>query len=80
MVSLCQYKDLFGKPGEGAHSIRFMNIAVVDVFLTIVVGLAIAYFTGWPIGWTLLGFFILGILAHHIFCVKTTVEKWLFPE
>ena len=30
-MSLCQYKDIFGKPGEGAHSYRVANVAVVDV-------------------------------------------------
>ena len=32
---LCQYKDLLGKVGEGIHSYRIYNIAIVDVLLTI---------------------------------------------
>ena len=32
---LCQYKDIFGKVGEGIHSYRFFNIAIADVLLTI---------------------------------------------
>jgi hypothetical protein len=34
--SLCKYKDIFGIPGKGVHSYRFFNIAIVDVFLTLV--------------------------------------------
>ena len=35
-MSLCKYKDIFGKVGEGAHSVRFFNFAVVDTLLTLV--------------------------------------------
>ena len=35
MLEFCKYKDLFGKPGEGVHSYRIFNIAIVDVILTI---------------------------------------------
>ena len=79
MKSLCSKKDMFGKPGEGAHSYRFMGIAIVDFLLTVIVALLVAWIMKWSIGWTLLGFFILGIIAHRLFCVRTTVDKLLFP-
>ena len=34
---LCKYKDIFGKVGEGLHSYRLFNIAIVDVISTIFV-------------------------------------------
>ena len=37
----CQYKDLFGKVGEGVHSYRIFNIAVVDVLLTVLLAFVI---------------------------------------
>ena len=33
---LCEYKNMLGKVGEGVHSIRIFNIAIVDVLLTII--------------------------------------------
>jgi hypothetical protein len=35
-MSLCKYRDIFGKVGEGGHSLRFFNIALVDTLLTFV--------------------------------------------
>ena len=35
MIDLCKYKDILGKPGQGVHSYRIFNIAIVDVILTI---------------------------------------------
>ena len=39
-MNLCKYKDIFGKVGEGPHSIRLFYIAIVDVIGTLV----LAYF------------------------------------
>ena len=33
---LAKYKDIFGKPNEGAHSSRFLGIAIVDAGATII--------------------------------------------
>ena len=41
-MNLCKYRDMFGKPNTGIHSIRIGNIAVVDVLLTILLAYAIA--------------------------------------
>jgi len=38
MCIFAKYKDIFGKPGTGAHSYRILNIAVVVVFLTVIFG------------------------------------------
>ena len=39
------YKDLleskFGKPREGLHSYRFLDFAIVDILLTILLGIII---------------------------------------
>ena len=34
---LCQYKNIFGLVGEGAHSFRIFDIAIVDVIMTFIV-------------------------------------------
>jgi hypothetical protein len=75
-MAICSFADILGKPGTGVHSIRIFNIAVVDVLLTIV----LAYYTKgpYPFWKSLLFWFILGIVIHKIFCVNTTVGKWVF--
>jgi uncharacterized membrane protein YgaE (UPF0421/DUF939 family) len=75
---LCQYKDLFGKVGEGAHSYRIANIAVVDTVLTILFAYVFHYVTGYNFIYTLVILFLLGIVLHHLFCVRTTVDRILF--
>jgi hypothetical protein len=83
MFGLEKYKDLFGKPGTGAHKYRFLNFAILDILATIVVVymiyLLLRYF-GYIVNfWILLvGMFILGIFLHRIFDVRTTVDKILF--
>ena len=75
----CPYKDLFGKVGEGVHSYRIFNIAIVDVLLTVLLAFVI-YIINPKYGFvTILVFlFILGIVLHRIFCVRTTIDKLLF--
>ena len=79
MVNLCKYKDIFGKPDEGIHSYRIMNIAIFDLIGTMIILYLISYFTNIDfIKILLLLLLIIGILCHHIFCVKTTIDKLLF--
>lgn len=78
MFDLCKYKDILGKPGEGLHSFRIFNIAIVDVLLTILAAYVISYFTKINIYYTLTGMFILGIISHRLLCVRTTIDKLLF--
>lgn len=75
---LCQYKDVFGKPGKGVHSYRFMGVAIVDVVFTILGAWLIAYFWKVNFWYTLGGLFLVGILMHRLFCVKTKVDEILF--
>jgi len=78
MFDLCKYKDIFGKPNQGAHSYRIFNIAIVDVLLTILAAYILSILTGYKLIYTLIFMFILGIISHRIFCVRTTIDKLLF--
>ena len=78
MFDLCKYKDLFGIPGQGVHSFRIFNIAVYDVALTVLGAFLISYFMKFNFYYTLLVLFILGIILHKLFCVRTTIDKLLF--
>jgi hypothetical protein len=77
-INLCKYSEIFGKVGKGIHSIRFMGIAIVDVILTIIASYIFSYFFNINFIYVLLSLFILGIFLHRIFCVRTTVDKFLF--
>jgi len=78
MVDLCKYKDILGKPGQGIHSFRIFNIAIADVLLTILAAYILSIFTKINLVYTLIFMFILGIISHRIFCVRTTIDKLLF--
>lgn len=77
-MNLCKYKDIFGKPNTGVHSYRIFNIAIVDVLLTILVAFIIARLLKKPFWIVLLILFLLGIILHHLFCVRTTIDKYIF--
>lgn len=77
---LCKYKNIFGEPGTGAHKYRIAGIAIVDVILTILFGILISYFSGWSIYTVLIILFISGIIIHRLFCVRTRIDKLLFPN
>lgn len=77
---LCPYKYILGIPGKGIHSYRVFNIAIVDVIMTIIGAIVISYFTKWPFLYLLGGLFLSGIILHRLFCVRTTVDKFLFPN
>ena len=89
-MSLCKYANALGEPGKGIHSIRLFNIAVVDVLLTIILALVFALFFKYAIKLeatftiifiiNLVSLFILGIILHKIFCVRTTIDKLLFKN
>ena len=79
-MNLCKYKDVLGRPKEGVHSWRIFDIAVVDVALTLVVAALITWYSQIPLWQTSLALFIVGIVLHRAFCVRTTVDKWLFKK
>jgi hypothetical protein len=79
-MNLCKFKDMFGKPDEGLHKYRLFNIAIVDVVFTII---GAYLFNKYMFKKTkfiiiLISLFVLGIIAHRIFCVRTTIDRVLF--
>jgi hypothetical protein len=77
-MDLCKYKNALGEPRKGIHSYRLFGIAITDVIMTILASYLISYFFKISFTYTMIIFFGLGIFLHHIFCVKTTVDKFLF--
>jgi hypothetical protein len=79
-MNLCKYKNLLGKPNKGIHSYRFMGLAIVDIIMTLLGAALIAYFTKYSFLTISIILFILGIILHRLFCVRTTIDKLLFPN
>ena len=78
---LCKYSNLFGEAGttKGMRKYRVFGIAVLDVTVTVICALVIAWFFKLPYIQTVIAIFILGIVVHRAFCVRTAVDKMLFP-
>tara|TARA_B100000902_G_C27123227_1_gene819761 strand:- start:347 stop:592 length:246 start_codon:yes stop_codon:yes gene_type:complete len=80
MWYFCKYKDSLGKPGEGLHSYRVFNLSVLDILFTFLLAKVVQYYimeeTEFII--VLIYCFIVGIIIHRIFCVRTTIDKLLF--
>lgn len=77
-MNLCKYKDVFGMPNKGVHSYRIFNIAIIDVLFTLLAAYIISAVFHYCLWKTTAILFLLGILAHRAFCVRTTIDKWLF--
>ena len=75
---LCQYRHVFGKEREGAHAYRLFGIAIVDMALTMLAALWIAYkmkVRFWVVFAVSMG---CAVVAHRAFCVNTAVNKVIF--
>lgn len=75
---LCKYKNALGKPKEGLHKYRIFNIAIIDLLLTIIVAIIISYIMKINVFIVFIILFLLGIIMHRLFCVRTTIDKLLF--
>lgn len=77
---LCKYSELFGKINEGVHSYRLFNVAIIDVISTFIGAYFINkyIFTECEYYKVLISLFLLGIILHRIFCVRTTIDKLIF--
>lgn len=79
-MNLCKYKNALGIPNKGIHSYKFLGISIMDVLLTIIAAFIISYFFKISFLNTSVFLFILGIILHRLFCVRTTIDKLLFPN
>lgn len=83
-----KYSDIFGKPNEGVHSKRLLDIAIVDMGATLGIAAIISGITSYFLEENFLKIFIiifiifllLGIIFHRLFCVDTTINKLIFGK
>jgi hypothetical protein len=79
-MNLCKYKNLFGIPKQGIHSWRIFDMAMADILQTLLGAALISYVFKLPLFYCVVGLFLLGIILHRLFCVKTTVDRWIFGD
>jgi hypothetical protein len=78
MKNFCRYKNTFGECNKGVHSYRILNLAAVDVGFTILFAYIITYISKTSFFLNSVLLFSLGIIMHKIFCVETTINKFIF--
>ena len=71
---------MFGKVNEGIHSYRLFDLAIADIIITLFGAYLIQYVFFPTISFVFISIplFLLGIVCHRIFGVRTTVDKMLF--
>lgn len=83
----CAYKDALGVPRKGVHAARMMgDLALNDVVMTLMAPAIVLL--PWIGSRHILRVYLLllvwlittGILLHRLFCVRTTLDKFLFPQ
>lgn len=79
-MNLCKYKNSLGLPKKGVHSYRVFGMALADIIMTIVAAKIISYLLKISFFYTCVFLFIVGIILHRLFCVRTTIDKLLFPN
>jgi len=77
---LCKYKNLFGEPNKGFHSVRLFNIAILDLGGTIFIAFLLSKIMKISFISLLIILLLLGIIMHRLFCVRTTIDKILFKK
>ena len=77
-MSLCKFKNVLGIPNKGIHKYRLLNIAIIDVIFTIIGGFVLSKSFNINFYKITIFLFILGIVLHRLFCVRTTIDKLLF--
>ena len=77
-MSLCKYSNVLGEPGKGVHSFKIFNFAVFDVIATVLLGYFASKLFKTDLTLTIIVCFIVGIISHRLFCVKTTADRLIF--
>ena len=66
-----------GVEGKGVHRFRVLDTAIVDYLLTLMMAFLSAYFLHIPLVLSTIVWFIMGVVFHMLFDVKTNTLKML---
>jgi hypothetical protein len=79
MWDLCKYKDVIGKPKTGIRKYRLFNIPIMDTVVTLLFVWFISYYYKYSFINVLGITFIVMVIAHRAFCVRSATDTLLFP-
>ncbi len=73
---------MFGNPREDIHAARIpvLDVASVDVIATLIGGYFVSQIWGYSLFYTIITLFIIAIISHRMFCVRTKVDTFLFSD
>ena len=81
---LFRYYDIVYKPSKlndhASPQFAIFDIAIMDVLQTIIFAYLLSYFFKKKFHEVAIALFLLGIIAHRIFCIRTTIDKLIFYE
>ena len=80
MWDLCKYKNAFGKPNRGIRKYRVFNIPILDTVVTLLFVWFISYYYNYPFINVLGITFILMVISHRAFCVRSATDILFFPD
>ncbi len=79
-MNFCQYKDIFGEPNKGFHSIRLLDFAILDILGTFLLAYLLTLVTGINYIISTIIMFVIAIFLHWLFCVDTKLNTILFGK
>ncbi len=74
---LSAYRHLFGRPAEGVHAARLLDVAAADYVGTLLLAYLWSRATGFPLVLSTICCFAIGLLAHALCCVPTGAARYL---
>ena len=77
MEFLAKYKYIFGKPDQGIHHFRLLDVAAVDYALTIIGAILLGWSTKLPLVLATILMFTIAIFIHWAVGLKTSAVKYL---
>jgi hypothetical protein len=72
-----KFKNALGVPNKGVHRIHILGTAAFDYFLTIIMAFISSYLLSVPLVLSTITWFIMGIVSHILFGVKTDALRVL---
>ena len=72
-----KYKDLFGEPGTSVHKYKIFDVIIVDNLINLILSILMKYFMNIPFELSIIIVYLLGLLFHYLFGVKTESMKYL---
>jgi hypothetical protein len=77
MDFLTKYKYIFGRPGEGVHTYRLLDVAAVDYGLTIAGAIILSWTTRLPLVLSTILLFGISLILPWTFGLKTSAVEYL---